>query len=83
MICADLGVATYEFVVEGTSAPNLTTEMLTALLPPEIRASSREIYQFTIKGGYLEELSSGPRAWMRQMEYQMNRMDPGPLMFRP
>jgi fructokinase len=34
----DNGVASYEFVVDGTSAPNLTTDMLPAVLPPEIHA---------------------------------------------
>jgi hypothetical protein len=36
-----------------------------------------------LDGGYLVRLSTGPRAWVRQMEYQMNKMDPGPQMVRP
>lgn len=35
------------------------------------------------EGGYLRPLTEGPRAWMRQMEYQMNQIDPGPEMIRP
>jgi len=32
------GLAEYEFVIEGTSAPHLTREMITAELPPEVNA---------------------------------------------
>lgn len=32
------GLAEYEFFVEGTSAPNLTLEMIPKVLPPEVRA---------------------------------------------
>ncbi len=32
------GLAEYEFVIQGTSAPNLTREMIPAELPPEVKA---------------------------------------------
>jgi RHS repeat-associated protein len=36
-----------------------------------------------LNGGYLEEIITGPRAWIRQIEYHMNTLEPGPEMVRP